>query len=103
MRINKSISALKNCLLYAVYADIQICGKTHLCSLYKIRIHNTYWENICAYISAYPHETGRKSCGFRKYKGIYICGYPKRISAYGQFYSIPAHMNKFCETQLIIL
>ena len=84
------ISKYTEKLIYAVYIR----------SEYTIRIGKIY---ICAYISAYPNETGWKSCGFRKYKGIYICGYPKCISTYGQFYSIPAHLNKFCETQLIIL
>ena len=41
-----------------------------LCGLYKMRIHFVDWENVCAYISAYPHRNHVDSENIRAYADI---------------------------------
>ena len=49
--------ALKNAYCMRFMRISKYADRSRICGLYRIRIHYADWENKCAYISTYPHET----------------------------------------------
>ena len=86
----------KNCIVYAAYANIRICGKKRLYGYEVyiwIRIHYADWGNKCAFPHrnhlyrktymrifaliyfkhAYPHETAKSATAWRTQVCLSVC------------------------------